>query len=249
MQKFLSLMKHYRHAVAVVRHAPYVLQPLIDQCEGDESVALARNYAELEHPGRFVLTKQGVFTTWQQGELISATDLAIHRVNYSQQGRGTETGVRLAEGIAGVRKHWPECRDVKDLNYPVYEYEPCLAALRTLGGLAMVSAWMNGQVTPQLIRDESPSSFRRRVLGRVDDALIETQQSLGDVIGLTIEVTHSELCMVISEELIYHHRPGSYSMEEKRFPKYNHGILVVREDDGALRGFPFNERWEILKPD
>lgn len=221
--------------VLVERHFSYLMSPLIARCP-DEAVAFARNLAELEPPVMFLLDRKGLEGAWQQGRVLAETKIAITEIIGSHQGRGPDTGLRICEAHSEITRQPMPFRCHSAVNYPIYEYEPVLKCLREMDNPdPMVAQWLNGQ-RPELIRSDTPSSFKGRVMGFLDDLL---QQP-----GLRIITTHFEIVTLVHGLLIEGINLGSFP--EDWAPKKGGGVIIIRKSNGEQIAYDYNPDLTII---
>ncbi|KKW42243.1 MAG: hypothetical protein UY92_C0009G0047 [Candidatus Magasanikbacteria bacterium GW2011_GWA2_56_11] len=204
-------------AVLVQRHGSYMTGHVRARCP-DGHVLAARNYARLEPDCMWPLAFEAIQECHAQAAMLAAAGMKVEEVIGSHQGRGPHTGQCLSEGYArATGGTWLPFRCDAAFDYPVYDYDQALAALRTVGD-PMVAEWLNGK-RPGLIVGETPASFERRIMSALEGLMAES--------GSRIVTSHFEIVTLVRALTVAGERLGS--VDEGWFPVKNGGVILWRE--------------------
>ncbi len=217
-----------------LRHASYLMGPIQGRYQTPNE-ATAANYAELEPPCLFLLDDAGIQLSRQQGWRLAEAGIAVREIVASHQGRGPDTGLRISEGHHQATSRWIPVRCHAAVDYPRYNFGPVLRCLNGIGD-PFVAQWLNGQ-HPDLVRSDTPRSFRGRVMGFVDDLLA--------VPGVAIVTSHFENVTLVHGRAVEGRDLGT--VREDWFPTKSGGVILVRQPGGAQTAHDFRPDLTIVE--
>ncbi|KKQ62230.1 MAG: hypothetical protein US81_C0001G0021 [Parcubacteria group bacterium GW2011_GWE2_38_18] len=220
--------------VLVQRHFSYLSGHTASRAiDGDD--VFARNYSELEPSVLFLCDKAGIERGWQHGKAWADSGFQNVNVVASHQGRGPDSGIRISEGFHAETGLWLPVSCHRAVDYPAYNHAPALKALKEDGD-PMTAKWLNGKRN-DLIKSDTPRSFKGRVTGFVEDLLERSE-------GITLISTHFELCVLIHSLYVEGKDLGEVS--EAYSPQKGGGILIVRHEDGTTVSYDYDAELNVM---
>lgn len=235
MKTILDLIKENEGATVVLihRHYSYLSGPTANRSE-NEADMFARNYSEVEPSVLFLCDKTGIEKGWQHGKMIAGAGLKGVNIIASHQGRGPDSGLRISEGYHEATGKWLPVSCHRAVDYPVYNYQPARQAIAEDGD-PMTAKWLNGQ-RPNLIKSDTPESFRGRVTGFVATLLKNG--------GITILATHFEVCVLAHS--IYVAKKDLGEVSENYAPQKGGGIIIVKKTDGETVAYDYDSGLNVI---
>jgi len=221
------------------RHVSYLMEHLLARCP-DKAIAYALNYSASEHPSMFLLDRKGIEHAWRQGEMLALSGLKIAEIIGSEQGRGPETGIRIAESYSEKTGSWVPFRCHPAVNYPVYNYPTLLNYLRETDEDdwdPMVAEWLNSK-HPNLIYSDTPETFKGRVMGFLESLLRKD--------GLRIVTSHFENALLVHSLLVAGVDLGN--IPEDWVPTKGGGVLIIKDlRNGKQQTFDYDPNYVIVE--
>lgn len=243
MTTVMEILQEQETAVLVERHGPYFMGPLVARLLAEgvpddqvEMIAYARNLAREEPDCMFALNSEGIRISREQGRMLAEAGIEITEVIGSHQARGPDTGLFICEGYHDQSDNWPPLRCHPAIDYPVYEYEVVLQALREEGE-KFVGQWLNGDSRWQrLITSDTPRSFNGRVTGFIEDLLERG--------GRFVLASHYEITVLVHATYVNGTDLGQ--IDEGWAPEKSGGIIIWLED-GKIQARDYTPEFEIIE--
>lgn len=214
------------------RHYSYLMGPIMNQCP-DENSAYAGNYSEKKPSVLFLCDKAGCEMGWKHGRMLAHAGIEPVEIIGSHQGRGPHTGLLISEGYQEATGKWLSVRCHQAVDYPVYNFEPVKRCLDEIGD-PFVAQWLNGD-HKDLVKTDTPHSFKGRVTGFITDMLEEP--------GFRIITTHFELVTLV--HALYVEGKDLGEVPEDWAPQKGGGVLIVKNGDD-IQAYDYDNNLNIV---
>ncbi len=205
--------------VMVQRHFTY-LTGHVDVWQESVNLSYARNLSDITPSVMFLCDKEGINLGWEQGKKYANAGIEISEIITSHQGRGPDSGIRIAEGIFEKTGNWIPVKPHKMADYPNYAFNSVYECLEKDALDESVVEWLNGK-RKELVASDTPKSFLGRVTGLVEDLLEKP--------GLRIISTHYELTLLA--HCVYVEKKKLGEIPQGWSPVKGGGVLLVKKGE------------------